>query len=158
MPCDTKLKRNQTIQQRNTEVKEIAAFTDELIRKNRLKVLVDKRTGAIAFDGMTDSEKDGCTDACTYRLIMATGTALAKTAIARAETGRGTRGQQASSGQWRALARRRSYLPSRSLKGPRTMKTLIIIALLFAATQGATAHPNHSCHSHTTPRATASDH
>jgi len=100
MPCDTKLKANQTIQQRATEVKKIAAFADELIRKNRLKIIIDKKTGAIAFDGMTDSEKDGCTDACIYRRIMATGTALAKQAIARAElvAGRGVNKQALAQG------------------------------------------------------------
>ena len=85
MPCFTKLKKNQTIQQRATEVKKVAAFADELLRTNRLKVVIDKKTGAIAFSGMTDSEKDGCTDACIYRRIMATGTVVAKLAIARAE-------------------------------------------------------------------------
>jgi hypothetical protein len=100
MPCDTRLKKNQTIQQRAAEVKAVASFADELIRKNKLKVLVDKKTGAIAFDGMTDSEKDGCTDACIYRRIMATGTALAKAAIARAElvAGRGVNKQALAHG------------------------------------------------------------
>jgi len=86
MACDTRLQNpNQTLSQRKTQVKEIIAFTDELIRKNKVKVVVDKRTGAVAFAGMTDQEKGGVSDACTYRLIMATGSVLAKQAIARAE-------------------------------------------------------------------------
>jgi hypothetical protein len=92
MSCDTRLQsKNQTLSERKTQVKEIIAFTDELIRKSKIKIVVDKRTGAIAFDGMTDAERGGVSDACTYRLIMATGTALAKQAIARAEAvaGRG---------------------------------------------------------------------
>jgi hypothetical protein len=85
MACDTKPMKNQTLTERKTQVKEIIAFTDELIRKNKIKIVVDKRTGAIAFDGMTPQERGGVSDACTYRLIMATGSALAKQAIARAE-------------------------------------------------------------------------
>jgi hypothetical protein len=86
MACDTKLiSPNQTLSQRKTQVREIIQFTDELIRKGKIKIVVDKRTGAVAFSGMTDQEKGGVSDACTYRLIMATGSVLAKQAIARAE-------------------------------------------------------------------------
>jgi hypothetical protein len=85
MPCDTRLKPRQTISQRKAEVVAVVAFLDELIRKNKVKVVVDKRTGAVAFNGMTDSEKDGVTDACAYRRIMATGSALARAAVAQAE-------------------------------------------------------------------------
>jgi hypothetical protein len=49
---------------------------------------------------MTDSEKDGCTDACIYRRIMATGTVTAKMAVARAEPGR-SHSQQAGAGERR---------------------------------------------------------
>lgn len=90
MPCDTRLKRNQTIQQRAKEVREVVSFLDELIRKGKVKVKVGPQ-GAIAFDGMTDSEKDGVTDACAYRRLMVSGSATARAAIARAEqiAGRG---------------------------------------------------------------------
>jgi predicted esterase len=77
--------KGQTLSQRKAQVKDIIAFTDELIRKNKVKVIVDKRTGAVAFDGMTPQERGNVSDACTYRVIMATGSALAKQAIARAE-------------------------------------------------------------------------
>ena len=85
MPCDTRLKKNQTIQQRATEVKAIAARADELLRQNLVKAVVDRKTGAVAFSGLTDEQRDGATDACIYRRVMATGSALAKAAIARAE-------------------------------------------------------------------------
>ena len=86
MACETRLQnKNQTLTERKTQVKEIIAFTDELIRKGKIKIVVDKRSGAIAFDGMSDAERGGVSDACTYRVIMATGTVLAKQAIARAE-------------------------------------------------------------------------
>lgn len=101
MACDTQLQnRNQTLSQRKAQVKEIVTFTDELIRKNLVKVVVDKRTGAVAFTGMTDAERGGVSDACTYRMIMQTGTALAKQAIARAEqlAGRGVSRQALAQG------------------------------------------------------------
>lgn len=84
MPCDTRLKPRQTIQQRAAEVKKVVEYADVLLRENKLKVRVDRTTGAIAFD-LSDSERDGVTDACMYRRIMATGSSLAKAAIARAE-------------------------------------------------------------------------
>jgi hypothetical protein len=101
MACDTRLiSPNQTLSERKAQVKEIIAFTDELIRKSKVKIVVDKRTGAIAFTGMTDAERGGVSDACTYRVIMATGSVLAKQAIARAEqlAGRGVSRQALAAG------------------------------------------------------------
>jgi len=86
MACETQLQnKNQTLSQRKAQVKDIIAFTDELIRKRKVGIVVDKRTGAIAFTGMTPQERGGVSDACTYRMIMATGSALAKQAIMKAE-------------------------------------------------------------------------
>jgi hypothetical protein len=84
MPCDTKLKAGQTIQQRATEVRAaVERFVAGLVA-GRIKPTVN-RDGAIAFDGITAADRDGITDACAYRRIMATGSALAKQQIARAE-------------------------------------------------------------------------
>jgi hypothetical protein len=47
--------------------------------------VVDRRTGAIAFDGLDENIRDGVTDACMYRRLMATGSSLTKAAIQRAE-------------------------------------------------------------------------
>jgi hypothetical protein len=100
MACDTQPMKNQTLSQRKQQVKEIIAFTDELIRKGKVKVIVDKRTGAILFDGMTPQERGNVSDACTYRVIMATGSPMAKMAIARAEqlAGRGVSRQALTNG------------------------------------------------------------
>jgi hypothetical protein len=83
MPCDTRLKANQTISQRKAEV---VAAVEKLARglaAGTVKAVVGKQ-GAIAFDGF-DKDRDGVTDACAYRRLMATGSALAKAAISRAE-------------------------------------------------------------------------
>jgi hypothetical protein len=84
MPCDTRLKQGQTISQRKAEV---VAAVEKLARglaAGTVKPVVGKQ-GAIAFDGFADKDRDGVTDACAYRRVMATGSALAKAAIARAE-------------------------------------------------------------------------
>lgn len=84
MPCDTRLKPRQTIQERAAEVRRAVANLDGLIQRGQVRVKVGPQ-GAIAFSAWGDSERDGITDACAYRRIMATGSALAKAAIARAE-------------------------------------------------------------------------
>jgi hypothetical protein len=100
MACDTQPMKGQTLTERKTQVKEIIAFTDELIRKGKIKIVVDKRSGAIAFDGMTPQERGNVSDACTYRMLMVSGSVLAKQAIARAEqlAGRGVNRQALTNG------------------------------------------------------------
>lgn len=84
MPCDTRLKARQTISQRAAEVKAATERLAQALAAGRVKVKVGPQ-GAIAFENWNNDERDGITDACAYRRIMATGTALAKMAIQRAE-------------------------------------------------------------------------
>ena len=84
MPCDTMLKPQETIQQRADGVRRAVAFLDALLKKRRVKVRVGPQ-GAIAFVDWPEAERDGVTDACAYRRLMATGSSLAKAEIARAE-------------------------------------------------------------------------
>lgn len=84
MPCDTRLKPSQTISQRAEEVRFATASIARGLAEGRVKAKVGPQ-GAIAFEGVTDVERDGVTDACAYRRIMVTGSSLAKAAIARAE-------------------------------------------------------------------------
>lgn len=90
MPCDTKFLPGQTLTERKAEVKETVSALDEAIRKGRVRPKVGPQ-GAIAFEGWSDTDKRRVTDACAYRRIMATGSALARAEIARAErlAGRG---------------------------------------------------------------------
>ena len=85
MPCDRKLKAGQTIQQRKAEVKKAVERISKGLATGRIKPVVGKLNGAIAFANITDAERDGVTDACAYRQIMAGTDTLAKLAIARAE-------------------------------------------------------------------------
>ena len=84
MPCDTTLKPNQTIQQRASEVRSVVDALSKRLLTGAAKVVIGPQ-GAVAFTGLSAAERDGVTDACAYRRLMATGSPLAKQAIARAE-------------------------------------------------------------------------
>jgi hypothetical protein len=84
MPCDTRVKRGQSLQQRATEVRDVVAKVGAKLASGQVRVKVGP-TGAVALEGITDQERDDVTDACIYRRIMASGTALAKMAFQRAE-------------------------------------------------------------------------
>jgi len=83
MPCDTRLKRGQTISQRADEVRAVTNKVMSGILQNRIKIVVSPQ-GAVAFDGISESEKDGVTDACVFRRIMVSGPATVKAAMERA--------------------------------------------------------------------------
>lgn len=84
MPCDTRLKPRQTIKERAEEVRSIVAKVVAKLTTGAVKPKVGP-TGGVAFLGITDAERDGVTDACIYRRVMATGSASAKLALQRAE-------------------------------------------------------------------------
>lgn len=93
MPCDTVFRRNQTLSQRKAEVKTVLGKISEDIKRNRIVPVVSKR-GAITFvrklpNGQTvpidNRERDDVTDACIYRAVMRTGSALERHAILKAE-------------------------------------------------------------------------
>lgn len=84
MPCDTRLAANQTISQRKEEVYSTVVNTQRLILAGVVKVKISKE-GAIAFDGLTDADRNRVTDACIYRRLMSIGNNLVKAKIAQAE-------------------------------------------------------------------------
>lgn len=84
MPCDTRLKTGQTISQRKDEVRKAATAIDKLIASRQAQVRVGPQ-GAVTFVGIPEDVRDGLTDACVYRRIMASGSAGAKMALLRAE-------------------------------------------------------------------------
>ena len=85
MPCDTRRKRGQSISLRKQEIVKIAADVASLIAAGKVKPKIDKKTGAIAFEGIDPTLRDDMTDACIFRRIMVSGSALAKAKIAQAE-------------------------------------------------------------------------
>lgn len=99
MPCDTRRKRGQTIQQRAAEVRRVVETLDKAIASGRVKIKIGPQ-GGVAFDGLTEQERDDVTDNCAYRRLMISGSVLTKAAIARAEqlAGRGVSRQAVAHG------------------------------------------------------------
>lgn len=85
MVCETRPRRQQTAAERLAEVKATVEAIARALTTGRAKAVVDRSTGAVAFAGLLDSERNDVSDACTYRRIMAGSNALAKAAIAKAE-------------------------------------------------------------------------
>lgn len=87
MACETMLKPRQTLQQRKAEVKKVLDTVAAALVSGRVKVKVDKATGGVIFDGLTEAERDGVSDACVYRGVMSKelGSAFAAEAIKKAE-------------------------------------------------------------------------
>jgi hypothetical protein len=85
MPCDTRRRRDQTLEQRKEEIKATVTLLDKAIAAGKVKPIIDKRTGAIAFQGWPETERNAITDACAFRRLMVQGGSLTKAAIARAE-------------------------------------------------------------------------
>lgn len=84
MPCDRKLKPRQTISERKREIEAVVAKLTAGLAAGRIKPVIGPQ-GAVAFQGLSETDRDGVTDACAYRRLMSSGSALAKVAIERAE-------------------------------------------------------------------------
>ena len=84
MPCDRKLKRGQSIKERASDIKKAVGRIERGLANRTVTAKVGPQ-GAIAFLGLTEEDRDGVTDACAYRRIIASGSAQAKQAILRAE-------------------------------------------------------------------------
>ena len=84
MVCDTRLRPRQTLSERAEEVRRAVTGLNSLLATGRVTAKVGPQ-GAITFVGWGDAERDGVSDACAYRRLMATGSALAKAKIAAAE-------------------------------------------------------------------------
>ena len=84
MACETKLKRNQTANQRIAEAQKVVEKVSAGITAGRVKVVIGPQ-GAVAFQGISEQDRDGVSDACIYRRMLVSGSALARQAIARAE-------------------------------------------------------------------------
>ncbi len=84
MPCDTRLKPNQTITQRKLEISEVVDRIQKGLVNGSMRLQLSA-SGAPAFAGLSEADKNNVTDACIYRRIMATGSALAKAKLASAQ-------------------------------------------------------------------------
>lgn len=84
MACETMRKPKQTLAERIDEIKKAITLLDARLKKRQVRVVVGPQ-GAVAFTGWTEADRGGVTDACAYRRIMVSGSALARAEIARAE-------------------------------------------------------------------------
>lgn len=89
MACETRLRnrygRRQTLTERKADVKQVMTDVNSLIAAGKVKPVVDRISGAVAFTGLSEDQRDGVSDACVYRQMMISGNSLTKMAIARAE-------------------------------------------------------------------------
>lgn len=85
MACDTRLKPQQTISERIVEVRKAIERLADAIRANRIKIVIDRATGAPAISGWDETSRDGITDGCALRLILKTGNGMARELVAKAE-------------------------------------------------------------------------
>jgi hypothetical protein len=100
MPCDTRTLTGQTLSQRKQEVRDALARLSIALIKRQVRPVIDRATGAITFAGWTEQARGRVSDACAYRMLMVTGSALARAEIARAEqmAGRGVSKQAVAAG------------------------------------------------------------
>lgn len=85
MACETYVQAAKDAAERERRARDLADKTKRLstdLASGKVKVKISPE-GAIAFDGWVD--RGPVTDACAYRRIMSSGSALAKAAITRAE-------------------------------------------------------------------------
>lgn len=85
MACETYRRRGQSLTQRKDEVRKVTEKFIAGLKSGSVKATVDKKTGAVAFSGVSDDERTGITDACVYRRILVSGSQLALQAIQKAE-------------------------------------------------------------------------
>jgi hypothetical protein len=85
MACDTRLRANQTLQERMEETRRATQRLARLVASGTVKIGIGP-TGAIAFVGWSEADRAGLSDACTYRSMSAEGMPFeVRQAIQRAE-------------------------------------------------------------------------
>ena len=85
MACDTRTLPGQTFAERKVEVKKAIDKLAQLIATERVKPVIDRRTGGITFPGWADSDRGRVSDGCALRLLPLTGSAKVIAAIQKAE-------------------------------------------------------------------------
>lgn len=91
MPCDTQWLPGETLRDRINQVNKVVDDVQKGLVNGSIKVVVDKVTKAIAFQGLNDQNRNRVADTCIYKRIMASkGTAIARQKIAQAEAAAGT--------------------------------------------------------------------
>ncbi len=90
MPCDSKpFTAKQSLAERKAQVAGIIARVTVLLAKRQIQLVVDPLTGAVTFKGLPNVLRQGVSDACIYRRLMALGNKVIQTEFARAEQAAG---------------------------------------------------------------------
>lgn len=84
MPCDSRRKTGQTERQRKDAVKAALAKLEAALAAKTVTVKVSP-TGAVAFAGWKQEERDDVSDLCAYRALSAASSWALRQAIARGE-------------------------------------------------------------------------
>ena len=86
MPCDTvRLRPNQTLADRNAEIKSALKRLEQRLQAGQVRVVVDRASGAAGFAGWGKEERASITDVCAYRVLAAENSWALRQAVARAE-------------------------------------------------------------------------
>jgi hypothetical protein len=98
MPCDTVRNPNQTLEDRNAQVKAALRRLEAALKGGTVKLNIGPN-GAVAFQGWKD--RDDVTDVCAYRTLTAEGSWELRQAVAKAEamTGRKVNPNAVASGE-----------------------------------------------------------
>lgn len=88
MPCDTVFRRGQTITERKVEIKKVLDIVETGMARNKIKPKVSPK-GGVTFEGLTNEQRDDVTDACVYRMLMRSGSALTRHLLQKAVNSNG---------------------------------------------------------------------
>jgi hypothetical protein len=83
MVCETFRFNKQSVEQRRKQVADTVKEVEKGLANGKIKVVVGAQ-GAIAFQGLEDSQRNRVADACIYRRILSTGSAMARMKLAAA--------------------------------------------------------------------------
>lgn len=97
MPCDTKLREGQTLEQRGEQIKRALKRLEQKLSSGQVRVAI-AQNGAVAFAGWAD--RDDVSDVCAYRVLSSEGSSALRMAVARAQaiSGRQVSPQAVASG------------------------------------------------------------
>ena len=84
MACETRLRENQTLQERFEETRRAVKSLETALQQGRVQVAIAPN-GAVAFKGWAQADRRDMTDACAYRTLAASSSFALRQAVQRAE-------------------------------------------------------------------------
>lgn len=90
MPCDTKLKKDETLEQRSARADAATERLEKALTAGRVRVQIGPN-GAAAFVGWAEEDRDGVADVCAIRRLTKKNSWPFRQAIVKAEAASGRR-------------------------------------------------------------------